>query len=66
MNNDKIKLIAAIMHLNKASTLIKSFNNDLSIGILEVIDAIINTYKISNDQINDLENLKQEIISHDA
>lgn len=59
---DTIKLAACILHLQEAERLIKIYDKDISIALLELIDAIILQYDVSIDQINQINDIKTQIL----
>lgn len=65
MLNDNINLAACVLHLQQASKLINKYDTNISLTLLELIDAIISTYNIDTDQINQIELIKTEILKGD-
>lgn len=63
MNNDNIKISSIVLHLRRASELMQYFDNNASIGLLQLANDIINKYKVDDNTINEIDSLKNEIIN---
>ena len=62
MKNDNIKIIASYLHLIRASDLIKPFQMDVSIALLETASAILNQYNVSINEVKEMQQIEQKIL----
>ncbi|MBP5784851.1 MAG: hypothetical protein J6W16_04640 [Methanobrevibacter sp.] len=63
--NDLIKLSTAVIHLRRASHLVDLFNEELSLCILQLADAICKDYEISHQQTDEIESIEKTLKESD-
>ena len=63
--DDQLSLIACILHLKRASLHISSFDNELSLLLLDLSKGILDRYNIDKKDVEELENIEQEIVKDD-
>ena len=60
---DKNKLIAAFCHLRQASVLLSPFNIDISNTLKELNEWIVETYSITDADIQHLDSIISELVN---
>ena len=58
---DNMNLIACYLHLSRASSLIKNFNEDISLAILELSLALVKKYDLEQTKIDEMLKISKQI-----
>ena len=57
----KQNIVLAVLHLKEASNLLKIPNDQISILLLELSLKLLEAYKVTQQEVNDIEQLKKSL-----
>lgn len=64
-NEDKIQIIEFYLHMQRASDIMQLYDEEVSLAILESAKAILDRYDVKKEQIDEMNNIKNDILKSD-